>query len=78
MLVFCRMKETGNEVWFVGKYVGYRTEEISVDADYSEYDEERDTFYTPQGWYEQTLTGIDYAYVAIDDIADVIGWEDLR
>ena len=39
VLVFCRMKETGNEVWFVGKYVGYRTEEISVDADYSEYDE---------------------------------------
>ena len=41
--------------------------EPDIDPDYEDYDEEADTFYFPEGWWEIIKNWGDYSYVAICD-----------
>lgn len=65
----------------IGKYIHPRSEEASFDSEYMEaseciYDEDKDIYYLPEGWYEQSLYGsLNIAYWFIHD--KVIGWRPL-
>jgi hypothetical protein len=55
-------------VWVPAKF-----EEASPDQDYAEYDDASDTYYSPQGWYEQIDNWPDYSAVAVCE-GDVTHW----
>lgn len=44
------------------------------DDDFTEYDEESDTFYWPEGWYETIENWDDLGYVKVDE-GEVIYWQ---
>lgn len=46
------------------------------DDDFTEYDEESDTFYWPEGWYEAIENWDDLGYVKVDE-GEVIFWQPL-
>jgi len=46
------------------------------DDDFTEYDEESDTFYWPEGWYEAIENWDDLGYVKVDE-GEVIYWQPL-
>ena len=46
------------------------------DDDYTEYDEESDAFYWPEGWYEAIENWDDFGYVRVDE-GEVIYWQTL-
>lgn len=46
------------------------------DDDFTEYDEELDTFYWPEGWYEAIENWDDLGYVKVDE-GEVIYWQPL-
>ena len=46
-------------------WIAAKTEESSGDNDFGEYDEEADTYWTPEGWYEQIDNWGEYSAVAV-------------
>ena len=57
-----------NHVTVVGKWIPGLTEESDGDVDdWHEYDEASDTFYTPQGWYENQFNWGDYSAIHISE-----------
>lgn len=55
--------------WVAAKNV----ESTTPDSDFVEYDEETDTYYDPQGWYEQIDNLPDYSAVAVVE-GEVTHW----
>lgn len=50
-----------------------KTEEASPESDHAEYDEATDTYYDPEGWYEQISHWDDYAAVFVSG-AQIVAW----
>lgn len=50
-----------------------KTEEASPESDHAEYDEATDTYYEPEGWYEQMSHWDDYAAVFVSG-ATIVAW----
>lgn len=46
-------------------WIAAKTEESSGDNDFGEYDEATDTYWTPEGWYEQIDNWGDYSAVKV-------------
>ena len=46
-------------------WIAAKTEESSEDGDIGEYDEATDTYYDPEGWYEQIDNWDDYSGLAV-------------
>lgn len=44
-------------------------EEAPFDSDYTDYNEENDTFYIPEGWYEVIDNWDEYVYIAVIESA---------
>ena len=55
------------------KWVAAKNVESTPDSDFVEYDEETDTYYDPQGWYEQIDNWPDYSAVAVVE-GEVTHW----
>jgi hypothetical protein len=55
------------------KWVSARTVEASPEDEWGEYDEATDTYWTPQGWYEQIDNWGDYSSVAVCE-GEVTHW----
>jgi len=77
--VIVRIKTSGGRILHVvGNYIRPRTEEADTNNDYIDlsqcpYDEEKDVWYLPEGWYEQSLYGnLDCCSWKIQD--EVIGY----
>lgn len=68
VLLCCEVRPSGS------KYVcdGYYAAKLSIDAGHScdldtDYDEEKDTFYLPEGFYEVIKNWDDYSSIVIED-----------
>ena len=58
----------------VGKWVEkYSVEDEGEEFDFADYNEENDTYYYPEGWYECIYNWGDYSDVFISD--EVIAWQ---
>ena len=55
--------ECNKERRIIGKYVAKFTEEST--EEFAEYSEEKDEYYTPEGWYEVIDNWDDYSHVAV-------------
>lgn len=58
-------------VWIPSKF-----EEAAPEQDFAEYDEEKDCYFTPEGWYEQIDNWGDYTAVAVCE-GTVSHWQPL-
>lgn len=58
----------GRPITVKAKFIPAKTEEASMESCHSEYDEDTDTYYCPEGWYEDVHaeTGLDYGYIQFD------------
>lgn len=61
-----------NEVTVVGKYIERFTVEGNDDGEFDEYCEEKDGYFTPEGWYENQWNWSEYAGIRIDQ--EVTHW----
>ena len=60
----------------VGKWVEkYSVEDYGEEFEFTDYNEENDTYYCPEGWYEYIHNWDDYSDVFIYD--EVIAWQPL-
>ena len=49
------------------KWVAAKSSESHSDSDWGEYDEASDTYYDPEGWYEQIDNAVDYSAMFVSD-----------
>ncbi len=61
----------------VGKYAGKHSIESHGDDDEVDYSEEKDTYYCPEGFYEQQMNWDEYRWIAIDSCMPVIEWMEI-
>lgn len=62
-----------NSVTVVGKYVGKFTVECGdCDNEFNDYCEEKDEYFTPEGWYENLWNWSDYSGIRINE--EVTHW----
>jgi len=54
-----------NSVIVVGRFVARHTVEIDTDGDFDDYSEEKDAYFTPEGWYEDQWNWSDYSGISI-------------
>jgi hypothetical protein len=47
------------------EWVPARTQEADIDFEEADYDDETDTYYTPEGWYERINNWGDYSSVKV-------------
>ena len=66
--VFAAYKNS-NGKWrtIIAEWVSTKSTESSADSDFGEYDEATDTYYDPEGWYEQVENGADYTAMFVSD-----------
>ena len=69
----CYTNALGNVRRIRAAWVAAKTEEANTDSEISEYDEASDTFYDPEGWYEQIDNWDDYSAVAVHQ-GDITHW----
>lgn len=57
-------------------YIPAKTIEAHVDSEWFEYDEEEDTYWTPQGWYEDVYaeTGLEFDLLFIGTDLEPLHW----
>lgn len=64
-----------NAVTVVGKYIEKFTVESFGDSDFDEYCEEKDGYFTPEGWYENQWNWSEYSGININQ--EVTHWQPL-
>ena len=69
----CYRNEIGNWRRIRAIWVAANTAESSAESEIGEYDEASDTYYDPQGWYEQIDNWDDYSAVAVHQ-GEVTHW----
>ncbi len=70
----CYTNEAGKARRIRASWVAAKSCEASIDySECAEYDEETDTYYDPEGWYEQIDNWGDYSAVAVCE-GDVTHW----
>ena len=47
------------------QWIEAKTLESGCDSEIGEYDEETDTYYDPEGWYERINNWCDYTHIAV-------------
>ncbi len=78
LLVACAMP-SGKLVRLIAVYCSKRTQEAGEDyndSDWCDYDEATDTYYCPEGWYEQIKNWDELSAVHISDMTPVL-WQQL-
>lgn len=76
IIVLCQY-ESGRKVAVIACYCSKFTQEASDDLcgeDWCDYDENSDTYYCPEGWYEQIENWDDLTACAFDSRITPIGW----
>lgn len=72
VLALCKMDCSGTKYVCVAYYVGEKmtVEETGIcwDSEVVEYDEERDEYLAPSGWFERIRNWDDYSSVGIEDV----------
>ncbi len=68
-LLVLQKTDSGKSIPVIARYVPKFTEELSGidDEDFAEYNENDDTYYIPEGWYEQQLNWDYYSDIYIHD-----------
>ena len=61
----------------VGQYAEKYSVESAGDDDESEYNDADDTYYCPEGFYEQQMNWDEYRWIAIDSCMPVIEWMEI-
>ena len=61
----CYRNEAGMLRRIRAEYISAKTVESYPDDEFGEYDEDSDTYYDPEGWYEQIDNWGDYTAVAV-------------
>lgn len=49
------------------QWIAAKSSESSDESDFGEYDESSDTYYDPEGWYEQIEHAVDYSAMFVSD-----------
>lgn len=78
LLVACATP-SGKLVRLIAVFCSKHTQEASdeyIDADWCDYDETTDTYYCPEGWYEQIRNWDELSAVHISDMKPVL-WQQL-
>jgi hypothetical protein len=69
----CYKNRAGNWRRIRAQWVAAKSCESSPESDIGEYDEETDTYYDPEGWYEQLDNWDEYSSIAVVE-GDVSHW----
>lgn len=69
----CYVNRAGQMRRVRAQWIAAKTIESGCDSEIGEYDEEADTFYDPEGWYERIDNWGDYTAVAVCE-GDVTHW----
>jgi len=78
LLVVCA-RSSGKLVRLIAVYCSKHREEAGeeyIDSDWCDYDESTDTYYCPEGWYEQIKNWDELSAVHISDMKPVL-WQEL-
>jgi hypothetical protein len=84
--VLLTIKGEKNNFVVRGCWIGKHTIEKSEDSYFSDYNEDDDTYYTPEGWYEliSFMENLSYRKIYMDEMAwyrkiymDVIAWAEI-
>ncbi len=69
----CYKNSAGNWRRIRAEWIAAKTSESGPESDIGEYDEESDTYYDPEGWYEKVNNWDEYSYIAVTE-GDVSHW----
>lgn len=69
----CYTNRVGNVRRIRAHWVAAKTSEASDESEFSEYDEDTDTYYSPEGWYENIDNWGDYSSVFVCE-GEVTHW----
>lgn len=72
----CYKNSAGNWRRIRAQWIAAKSRESNIDGDIGEYDEEADTYYDPEGWYEQIDNWAEYTSCTVDE-GVVSHWQEL-
>ena len=77
-VVLLKQQREGYEPFpIIGQYAEKYSVESAGDDDESEYNDADDTYYCPEGFYEQQMNWDVYQWIAIDSYMPVIEWMEI-
>lgn len=65
VVLACYKNSAGNWRSIKAQWIAAKTNEASIESDIGEYDEESDTYYDPEGWYEKIDNWDEYSHIAV-------------
>lgn len=71
----CYKNSNGHLRRIRARWIAAKSCEASQDSDFGEYDEVSDTYYDPEGWYEQIDNAVDYSAMFVSE--EVTHWMSL-
>lgn len=71
-VLICYKNSHGNLRRIRAQWIAAKSYESSEYSDFGEYDEASDTYYDPEGWYEQIENAVDYSAMFVSE--EVTHW----